>query len=55
MKEIRSKWHNLTADEKDDYNKQADKKASEDRLGENLLTPMPSGRTPLRLVDENCQ
>ena len=36
MKEIGSKWHNLTAGEKDEYNKHADKKASEDRLVENL-------------------
>ena len=55
MQGIGRKWHNLTRDEKDDYKKQADKKANEDRLVENLRTSMPSHRTPLGLGNEKCQ
>ena len=55
MAEIGSTWHNLTADEKDDYNKQADKKAKEDSLVENLRTAMPSDRTPLGLGNKQCK
>ena len=49
MKEIGENWHNLTRGEKDDYNKQAKNKANEDKMVENLRTPMPSYRTPLGL------
>ena len=52
MAEIGSTWHDLTADEKNDYNQKAAEKADGDRLVENLRTAMPNDRTPLGLGDE---